>query len=112
MHSEHLPIYKVAYDLHLRIYQITNNYQKEYKHSIAYKLIEHSYNILSFIYKANDDRINRKQMISEIIENIRAVQILSRISFDLKLINDKKCSEIIELTGNLNKQAAGWLNSC
>ena len=115
MNAEQLPLYKKAYDLHLRLFQITKNYQKEYKHNLAFRLIEHSLEILLLIYKSNSSVNNkeyRREMIELIIEELKKVQILSRISFDLKLINEERYAELIEITNNINKQSIGWRNNC
>ena len=50
---QHLPIYKLTYDLLLRIMQVTKNFPREYRHTLGQKLKEEIIELVVMIYKAN-----------------------------------------------------------
>ena len=48
---QHLPIYKVTYELLQQITKVTKDFPRDYKHSLGSKLREEAVDLVVFIYK-------------------------------------------------------------
>lgn len=107
---KHLPIYKSSYDLLILITLKTKDYRKDFKYTLGVKLIDECMNLMQSIYKANTSK-NKESFIQDIIDIIQIIELSSRLSKDLHLINISTFSEIIVLTDSISKQANGWLRS-
>ena len=51
-----LPVYKVSYDLLVKIFQFTRQFTKEYKYTIGESLKKETIEMISNIYRANSRR--------------------------------------------------------
>ena len=107
---QHLPIYKLTYDILIRIMQVTKNFPREYKYTLGQKMKEETMEIIVLIYRANSAR-DRERHISEIVERIQVVQMLARLSHDLHILQRKHYADLAEKTDSLARQAQGWLKS-
>ena len=58
--SSSLKVYKDSYDLLLLLYQISVNFNKDFKYSLGEKIKNETIEILINIYKANSDFLERK----------------------------------------------------
>lgn len=58
------------------------------------------------IYRANSAK-DKGQYIQEILERIQAVQLLMRLSHDMKILPRRHYAALSEMTENLAKQAQG-----
>ena len=105
---KHLPIYKTAYDLLVCITLKTKDYRNDFKYTLGTKMREDSMKLVQLIYKANSSK-NKEDYINNIIDTVQIIELSSRLSKDLHLINIKAFSEIIVLTESISKQANGWL---
>ena len=106
----HLPIYKLTYDLLLRIMEVTKNFPREYKYTLGQKLKEEITELVVMIYKANTAR-HKEQHIAAILERVQVVQLLIRLSHDMRLLPRKHYADLAEKTDTLARQAQGWLQS-
>ena len=105
---EHLPIYKSAYEL-LELTAIkTKDFPVNFKGTIGFKLTEETFNLVLYIYKANQTK-EKIPFITNAIETIEMIELLLRLSKDLKLINIESHVKFIEITDSLLKQSNGWL---
>ena len=59
---QHLPIYKVTYELLLQITKVTKEFPRDYKHSLAAKLRDEAVDLVVYIYKANSLRAERARL--------------------------------------------------
>jgi hypothetical protein len=66
--------------------------------------------LVQLVYKANSSN-NKEPFIEDIIDTVQIIELSTRLSKDLHLINIKAFSEIIPLTVSIEKQANGWLRS-
>ena len=64
-----------------------------------------------FIFKANSIRESRVKYATMLLERLQVVQLLSRLSRDLRLLSVKQFSEIVSATDSLGRQASGWIKS-
>ena len=58
--SSSLKVYKDSYDLLVYLYQISVNFNKDFKYSLGEKIKNETIEILINIYKANSDFLERK----------------------------------------------------
>lgn len=107
---EHLPIYKQTYDILLRTLTATKDFPREYKYTLGQKIKDELIDIVVLIYRANS-ATNKEQHIQEIMERVQAVQLLMRLSHDMKILPRRHYAALSEMTENLAKQAQGWLKS-
>lgn len=106
----HLPIYKLTYDLLLRIMQVTKDYPREYKHTLGQKLKDEIIDLVVLIYKANTAK-DKTQHIEIILERVQVVQLLIRLSHDMRILPRKHYADLAEKIDGLARQAQGWLKS-
>ncbi len=108
---KHLPIYKATYDLLTQVTQITRSYPKDFKHSLAARLRDESVSLVVFIYKANASKSKRREWIESILERIQVIELLLRLSKDMRFISVKQLSDTVVLTDSIGRQAQGWMKS-
>ena len=107
---EHLPIYKQTYDILLRTMVATKDFPREYKYTLGQKLRDELIELVVMIYRANTTMDKRKH-IETILERIQAVQLLMRISHDMKILARSHYAALAQMTDILGRQAQGWLKS-
>lgn len=108
---QHLPIYKVTYDLLQHITRVTKEFPRDYKYSLAAKLREEAVDLVVYIYKANSLRAERARYVGAILERMQVIELLVRLCKDLQLMSIKQFSETVALTDSLGRQAQGWLKA-
>ena len=107
---EHLPIYKVTYDLLLRIMQVTKNFPREYKYTLGQKLKNETIDLVILIYKANSAQ-NKYKHIEAIMERVQLVQLLIRLCHDMRILQRKHYADLADKTDSLARQSQGWLRA-
>ena len=108
---KHLPIYKATYDLLHQITRITRNYPRDFKFSMGQKLRDETVDLVVFIYKANSLQRSRHEFLMQIVERMQVVELLLRLSKDMRLLSVKQFSETVLLTDSIGRQAQGWLKT-
>ena len=109
---QHLPIYKATYDLLRLVTQATSNFPRAYKYSLGEKLRTEAVELVVCIYKANSTRgTERVAHVSSFLERLQVVELILRLSKDLRLIDVKQFAEIVTMTDGLGRQATGWIKS-
>ncbi len=107
---QHLPIYKQTYDILLRTMVATKDFPREYKFTLGQKIKDELIELVVMIYRANT-AISKKQHIESILERVQAIQLLMRISHDIKVLPRNHYAALSQMTDILGKQAQGWLKS-
>lgn len=107
---QHLPIYKQTYDILLRTMVATKDFPREYKFTLGQKIKDELIELVILIYRANS-AIDKKQHIESILERVQAIQLLMRLSHDMKILSRRHYAALSEMTDSLGKQAQGWLKS-
>ena len=108
---QHLPIYKTTYELLVSITHATANFSKAYKYSLGDKLRAEVVELVVFIFKANSSRTDRAAHASLFLERLQVVELMLRLSKDLRLLTVKQFAEIVSLSDSLGRQAQGWVKS-
>lgn len=106
----HLPIYKQTYDILLRTVSAIKDFPREYKFMLGEKIKDELIELVVIIYRANS-AINKKQHIESILERIQAIQLLLRLSHDMKILSRRNYAALAQMTDGLGRQAQGWLKS-
>jgi hypothetical protein len=101
---EHLPIYKQTYDILLRTMTATKDFPREYKYTLGQKIKDELIELVVLIYRANSAK-NKSQHIEQILERVQAIQLLMRLSHDMKILPRRHYAALSKMTENLAKQA-------
>ena len=106
---KHLPIYKITYELLEAVTRKTKNFPRDFKYSLGDKLRNECIELVVFIYKANSIKKKRNDYLEQILERLQVIELMLRLSKDLRLLSVKDFSETILMTDSLGKQAQGWI---
>jgi 23S rRNA-intervening sequence protein len=109
--TEHLPIYKAAYDLCLYFEQVVRNFPRYHKYSIGQDLRDGARRTLRLIVRANARR-DKALVLLEIREEVEELKVLLRLCHDAKgFANFQSFEHAIGLVVNIARQNEGWLKS-
>lgn len=109
---QHLPIYKATYELLRLVTHATSNFPKAYKYSLGDKLRAEVVEMVVFIFKANSSRgADRAAQAALFLGRLQVVELMVRLSKDLRLLTVKQFSEIVSVSDGLGRQAQGWIKS-
>lgn len=108
---KHLPIYKTTYELLQLITKHTRNFPKDFKYTLGAKIRDEAIDLVVFIYKANSSRDARLQYLSDLIARLQVIELLLRLSKDMRLLSTSAFASLVTLTDALNRQASGWSRS-
>lgn len=106
LHSE-LPIYKTAYDLLQVVMKLVKNMSRDFKQSLGCELRDECVKVTVLILRANRAEDKSPYQL-EILERQQVIEVLIRLSRDMKLISTGQYADAIRLTNSLGKQANGW----
>jgi hypothetical protein len=82
-HTEHLPIYKRAYDLCLYFEQIVQNFSRYQKYSLGQDLRDGARTVLKLIVRANA-RQDKTEVLFQLREELEQLKVLLRLGQDVK----------------------------
>ena len=108
---QHLPIYKTTYELLGVVTRATAGFPKAYKYSLGEQIRNEVVEMVVYIFKANSSRSWRAEHASAILERLQVVELLLRLSRDMRAMTIKQFSETVALTDSLGRQAQGWIKS-
>ena len=107
-----LPVYKASYDLLLELFQVCNNFSRDYRFTIGEQIKKEVIELILLIYRANKSFESRKSQIESAREKTETIRVLARILHDLKQINLKKFVSLNEKIGSISKQLVLWSGDC
>lgn len=104
-----LPIYKVTYDLTRHAASVTSNMPRDFKAGLGGRLRDECFELVVLVYRANaaDDKV---PYITKLLERLQVVELIFRLSVDLRTISKPAYAAGIKLTDQIGKQATGWRN--
>jgi protein involved in polysaccharide export with SLBB domain len=108
---QHLPIYKSVYELLQLVTRITAAFPKGYRYSLGDKLRIEVVELVVLIFKANSVRSGRAALVGQLLERMQVVELLLRLSKDMRLMAVKSFSEAVVLTDAIGRQAQGWVKA-
>ena len=107
---EHLPIYKLSYELLGQVVQVTKEFPREFKFTVGQRLRDEVIELLVLIYRANSQK-DKAPVILEILERILVVELLIRLCHDLRILAKKNYAALAQMAESLARQAEGWKKS-
>lgn len=107
---ENLPAYKAAYDILIKIYQLSVHVPRDYRYTLCEKLKHEVMEIMLDVYKANATK-EKYQILGDARERIVIVKLQLRILRDLKQISTKTFAIVAEQTEILSRQLSAWQKS-
>ena len=109
--TEHLPLYKTAYDLCLYFEQVVRNFSRYDKYSIGADLRDGARRVLKLVVRANARR-DKAAVLYEIREEAEQLKVLLRLCHDVKgFPNFNSFEHAIGLVTDIARQNEGWLKS-
>jgi hypothetical protein len=85
----------------------TKEFPKEYKFTLGQKMKDEVIEMVVLIYRANSAE-NKTPVIELMLERLQVVELLVRLSRDLRIMSTKQYAAIVEMTESMGKQAQGW----
>jgi hypothetical protein len=102
--TEHLPIYKAAYDLCLYFEQVVRNFSRYHKYSLGQDLRDGARRVLKLIVRANARR-EKESVLLQIREEVEELKVLLRLCHDAKAFpNFNSFEHGIRLVTDIAKQ--------
>lgn len=108
---KHLPIYRATYQLLELVVRLTKGFPREFRHTLGEQLRQETVEMVVYIFKANSSKQGRADHIGVILERMQVIELLLRLSKDMRLLSVKQFSETVELTDGIGRQAQGWSKS-
>jgi hypothetical protein len=109
--SEHLPIYKAAYDLCLHLEQVVQGFSRSHRYTLGTELRDGARRALQLVVRANS-RADKVPRLLELREELEALKVVVRLAHDLKAFKSFRSFEhAIGLVISIAKQNEGWLKS-
>jgi hypothetical protein len=105
-----LPIYKVAYDLFHEVTEATRNMPRDFKLSLGGRIRDEALEIVTLIFRANVST-DKVPHLTALLEHVQVVELLLRLSRDMRFISTVQYARAIGFTDNVGKQAMGWRKS-
>ena len=103
---QHLPIYKLSYELLARVMTVTKEFPRDHKFTLGQKIRDEIVSLIVLIYRANSSE-HKVAIIGEILEKILVVELLIRLSRDMRILSIKHYAGLVEMTESLARQAEG-----
>ena len=107
MKEENLPVFKMVYDLLLRLFHETHKLDKDYRYTLGEDLKRHLMRVEICIYHAHEEKElwHKVDNITEAIDRMMEVKLTVRILHDSKQLSLKKyallCEQMVEIEKNL-----------
>lgn len=102
-----LPIYKISYQLMKLVVESVRHFPRDFRPTLGARLNDESVKLVLTIYRANASTV-KSPIIAELLESLEVVEMLLKLSFDLRLISMNQYSKAVLVTGEVGKQAGGW----
>jgi len=107
----HLPVYKVSYDLLVEIFRYAKDFSREYKYTVGESIKNEVLEMIKNIYRANSSQLSRREIIGSARENLEVIRLYLRLLKDLQQINTKKFIFLNEKIESVSKQLTAWQKS-
>ena len=110
--EENLPVFKLVYDLLLRLFQETRKLGKDYRYSIGNDLKSDLFRVEVCVYHANEtnDSVRKVTFIEEALDKLLEVKLMVRILHDSKQLSLKKYALLCEQMVMVEKHLKTWKN--
>lgn len=112
MHESHAsPILKSTYTLLQLTTRVLAGFTRDFKYSLGDKLRNEVVSLVLFVCKAKSCNADREALVVQITEQLQVINLLVRISKDMRLVTVKQFSEVVVLTDSIGRQAQDLVKS-
>ena len=110
--EENLPVFKLVYDLLLRLFHETGKMSKDFRYTLGEDLKRNLMRVEVCIYRANTEKEATRKMefIGEALERMVEVKLSVRILHDSKQLSLKKYALLCEQMVTIEKYLKNWKN--
>ena len=105
-----LPVFKETYALTLKLFELTQNFPREYKFTLGQDMKRDCINLVRSIYKANKCK-DKAVYLEHFLDNFEVLKLEVRLCKDLHLLSVKQQSNLAVQMDSIGKQITGWRNS-
>ncbi len=107
---DHLPVYKVSYELLVELFRFTKDFSREYKYTIGESIKKEVLEMIRNIYRANSAQ-SKKDILQSARENMETIRLFLKLLKDLQQISIKKFVFLNEKIESVSKQLTAWQKS-
>lgn len=108
--TEQLPVYRDVYRLITIVFQVTQNYPRDYKYSLGQDMKRDSLKLVRSIYRANRS-VSKREWLEDFLDDFEILKLEIRLSVDLHLLSLRKQAEMSPLLESIGKQVKAWKNA-
>ena len=105
-----LSVYRDTYQLILKVFECSQNFPRDYKHTLGQDMKRDAMQLVRSIYRANKHS-NRKAHLEAFLDEFELLKLQIRLCADLRILPLKKQAILNELMVRIGKQVTGWRNS-
>ena len=105
-----LPVFADVYKLTLRIFEVTQNFPREYKFTLGQDMKRDALVLVRSSYRINKAR-DKVAHLEGFLDDFELLKLEIRLSADLKILSLKKQAHLAELTDTIGRQITGWRNA-
>lgn len=106
-----LPVYRDTYKLVLKIFEVTQNFSREYKYTLGQDMKHDAMQLVRSIYRANKATTKKQEYLEDFLDDFELLKLEIRLCADMKMLSVKKQSELSLLMDGIGKQVTGWRNA-
>lgn len=117
MKEENLPVFKMVYDILLRLFHESRKLDKDFRYTLGEDLKHHLMRVEVCIYHAHEEKETPRKVeyIAEAVDRMLEVKLAVRILHDSKQLSLKKyallCEQMVEIEKNLKDWKKYHLNN-
>ena len=108
----HLNVYKKSFDFLVELTRQTVHFQRDFRYTLGEKLNDSAIEFIVRIYKANSAQnlMERADFIKDMLERLQYINVVLRLSCELKNMSKDKYIGLASMTQDIEKQLNGWLS--
>ncbi len=112
MKTEKFKVLQFVRELILTIDKEMENFPKK-DIELKNRIRNNSYDLLEILYEANNsqDIVDKKKLLNKGLAKVKIVDFLLNMSFDKKIITEKKYYKHARKLDDITKYITGWINS-
>lgn len=107
----HLPVYKVSYDLLVDLFRFVKEFSRDYKYTIGESIKKEALEMIKNIYRANSTQ-QKVELIQAARENAETIRLYLRLTRDLRQISLDQFVRLNEKIESASRQLTAWQRAC
>jgi len=105
-----LPVFSDTYQLTLKIFELTQQFSREYKFTLGQDMKRDCITLVRSIYRANKNKA-REVYLEQFLDEFEVLKLEIRLCKDLRLITLKQQAHLALSMEKIGKQITGWRNA-